>query len=101
MSPRTLLIALALSAGLALTHSPTFAQSGSPPAETPHAPLEASVSDILDRMVREMGPDERLALTPETAAAFLNAEERERPPPGFARFTVDRAARLFVASDSD
>ncbi len=100
MSPRTLLIALALSAGLALTHSPTFAQSGSPPAETPHAPLEAYVSDILDRMVREMGPDERLALTPETAAAFLNAEERERLSTGFARFTVDRAARLFVAFDS-
>ncbi|MFT4954086.1 MAG: hypothetical protein ACI8U3_000454 [Brevundimonas sp.] len=100
MSPRKLLVALALSAGLALSHSPTFAQSGSPPAESPHAPLEAYVSDILDRMVREMGPDERLALTPESAAAFLNAEERERLSTGFARFTVDRPSRLFVAFDS-
>jgi acid phosphatase type 7 len=100
MSPRTLLIALALSAGLALTHSPVVAQSAPPPAESPHAPLEAYVSDILDRMVREMGPDERLALTPESAAAFLNAEERERLSTGFTRFTVDRPARLFVAFDS-
>ena len=100
MSPRTLLLALALSAGLALTHSPVGAQSAPPPAESPHAPLEIYVSDILDRMVREMGPDERLALTPESAAAFLNAEERERLSTGFARFTVDRPARLFVAFDS-
>lgn len=96
MTLRQLLLALALTAGLALTH--VSAQAQSAPA-SPHAALEAQVSDILDRMVREMGPDERLALTPESAEAFLNAEERARLSTGFARFTVDRAARLFVAFD--
>ncbi len=99
---RKLLLALALSAGLAFSQTPALALQPTTieaPA-SPHAALEGYVSDILDRMVREMGPDERLALTPETAAAFLNAEERERLSTGFARFTVDRPARLFVAFDS-
>lgn len=99
---RKLLLAIALSAGLAFSQTPALALQPAMVAapSSPHDALEADVSDILDRMVREMGPDERLALTPESAAAFLNAEERERLSTGFARFTVDRPARLFVAFDS-
>ncbi|MBA4001328.1 metallophosphoesterase family protein [Brevundimonas sp.] len=99
---RKLLLALALSAGLAFSQTPALALQPAVVAApaSPHAALEADVSDILDRMVREMGPDERLALTPESAAAFLSAEERARLSTGFARFTVDRPARLFVAFDS-
>lgn len=99
---RKFLLALALSAGLAFSQTPALALQPAVAAApaSPHAALESDVSDILDRMVREMGPDERLALTPESAAAFLNAEERERLSTGFVRFTVDRPARLFVAFDS-
>lgn len=99
MTARKLLLALALSAGLALSHGAGAVALSEPTPETAHAALEARVSDILDRMVRELGPDERLALTPETAAAFLNAEERAHLSTGFARFSVDRPARLFVAFD--
>ncbi|MEH6663320.1 MAG: metallophosphoesterase family protein [Brevundimonas sp.] len=99
MSPRKLVLALALAAGLFLTHGPVLGQSVAAPSASPHAALEGYVSDILDRMAREMGPDERLALTPESAAAFLNAEERARLSTGFVRFTVDRPARLYVAFD--
>lgn len=102
MLSRKLLLALALSAGLAFSQTPALALQPATVAApaSPHAALEADVSAILDRMVREMGPDERLALTPESAAAFLNAEERARLSTGFARFSVDRPARLFVAFDS-
>jgi acid phosphatase type 7 len=102
MLSRKLLLALALSASLAFSQTPALALQPATVAApaSPHAALEADVSAILDRMVREMGPDERLALTPESAAAFLNAEERARLSTGFARFSVDRPARLFVAFDS-
>lgn len=97
MTPRKLLLAIALSAGLALPHAPALAQSAQ---ASPHEGLEAYVSDILDRMVSDLAPDQRLALTPETAAAFLNPEERTRLSTDFARFSVDRPARLYVAFDS-
>lgn len=65
----------------------------------PHAGLEAFVSDILDRLVRDLSRQQRLDLTPETTAAFLTDAERERLSTGFVRFSVDRPARLFVAFD--
>lgn len=65
----------------------------------PHLELEAFVSDILDRMVRDLDAEARLNLTPESAAAFLSTAERERLATGFARFSVDRPSRLFVAFD--
>lgn len=80
------------------SHAVTVAEAPATEAY-PHAGLEAFVSDILDRMVRELDPQARLGLTPETAAAFLSDAERERLSTGFVHFSVDRPARLFVAFD--
>lgn len=65
----------------------------------PHADLEAFVSDILDRMVRDLPPQDRLGLTPASAAGFLSDTERERLSTGFVHFSVDRPAQVFVAFD--
>lgn len=97
----SLAIALAISpVCTALSLSPDVPVAEAPATDTyPHAALESFVSDILDRMVREMAPQERLALTPESAAAFLSEEERARLSTGFVHFRVDRPAHLFVAFD--
>lgn len=101
---RTLLAAglLVLTAPAALIAHDTarFAQDHErAPEVSPHAELEGHVSAILDRMVEEMGADERVNLTPETAAAFLSEAERERLSTGFARFEIDRDAVIHVAHD--
>lgn len=77
---------------------PTLAMAS--PYSSPHSELESRVSSVLDRMVAELGPEERINLTPEKAAAFLNAEERAHLATGFARFRVDRPAIVYVAFDS-
>lgn len=69
------------------------------PETSPHAALEAQVSDILDRMVAELEPEALVNLTPQAAADFLSADERAYLSTGFARFTLDRPARIYVAYD--
>ena len=65
-----------------------------------HAALESRVSAIIDRMSEELTPAERIALTPEAAAAFFTAEERAYLGTAFSRFRVDRRALIHVAFDS-
>lgn len=67
---------------------------------SPHAELEVRVSSILDRMVEELSAEERVGLTAEKAAAFLNSAEREYLSTRFVHFRVDRAAIVYVAFDS-
>lgn len=69
------------------------------PDASPHAALEAQVSDILDRFAAELGPDALVALTPETALAFLTGEERSYLSTAFVHFSIDRPARIYVAYD--
>jgi len=69
------------------------------PDQSPHAELEAQVSDILDRMIAELEPDALVELTPEAAAAFLTEEERDYLSTAFAHFAIDRPARIYVAYD--
>lgn len=100
----SLAIALALAAPVAWSAAPAVALTDTAvqapeSAAGPHAELEAFVSGILDRMTRELDDAARLNLTPESAAAFLSPAERERLATGFARFSVDRPARLYVAFD--
>jgi len=52
-------------------------------------------------MAAELAPDERVDITPEAAAAFLEPAEREAFATGFVRFRVDRPARLYVAFEGE
>lgn len=109
LSSRLKAASLAITLAIAWQATPTAALAQPDAAATlaeapatddyPHAGLEAFVSDILDRMVHDLSPQERLDLTPESTAAFLTATERERLSTGFVHFSVDRPARLFVAFD--
>lgn len=72
-----------------------------PSPQSPHHGLEAMVASIRDRMAAELGPDERVDLTPEAAAAFLQPAERRALATGFVRFRVDRPARLYVAFEGE
>lgn len=69
------------------------------PDQSPHAALEAHVSDILDRMTAELSADARVNLTPQTAADFLSADERAYLSTAFTHFALDRPARIYVAYD--
>ena len=71
------------------------------PAQSPHAALEAQVSDILDRLVASMEPEALVALTPETALAALTEEERAYLSTAFVRFAIDRPARIYVAHEAN
>lgn len=90
-----------MAAALAVSAPCLLAAQDAPPVAdaSPHAELEGYVSAILDRMVEELSPEERVGLTPESAAAFFSDAERERLSTGFARFEVDRDAVLYVAHD--
>lgn len=71
------------------------------PQTSPHAALEAQVSDILDRMAAELEPGALVALTPEAALAFLTDEERAYLSTAFVHFAIDRPARIYVAYESN
>jgi hypothetical protein len=76
--------------------------SGSVTAETqtPHAELERAVSGVIERMQRTLSADERLALTPEAVASFLNASERDLFATGFARLRVSAPVTVHVAFEA-
>lgn len=65
-----------------------------------HAKLESRVSAIIERMSEELSPAERIALTPESAADFLSADERLYLGTAFSRFRVDQPAVIYVAFDA-
>ncbi|QKX18458.1 metallophosphoesterase family protein [Microbulbifer sp. YPW1] len=75
-----------------------FATAGT--SEDVHGALEKRVTEIIQRMSRELSPAERIALTPESATAFLSRDEREYLGTAFSRFRVDRPAVIHVAFDS-
>ncbi|WP_405226093.1 fibronectin type III domain-containing protein [Lentisalinibacter sediminis] len=94
---------------LAATAVPALAdQSPLPAAEprsaarqSPHHDLAGTVTSIRERMAAELGPDERVDITPEAAAAFLQPAERRALATGFVRFGVDRPARIYVAFEGE
>lgn len=69
------------------------------PETSPHAALEAQVSDILDRFAATMEPEALVALTPEAVLAFLTGEERAYLSTAFVHFSIDRPARIYIAYD--
>ncbi len=66
----------------------------------PHAALERSVSGVIQRMQQTLTAEERLALTPQSAADFLTAEERDLFATAFARFRVSEPVTVYVAFES-
>ncbi len=78
---------------------PHSVASSSP--QSPHHALAATVTSIRDRMAAVLGPDERVDITPEAAAAFLQPAERRELATGFVRFRVDRPARIYVAFEGE
>ncbi|MFD1216481.1 MULTISPECIES: purple acid phosphatase family protein [Microbulbifer] len=85
---------------LAFTLCCTTGLSAANAAESVHSELEGQVSSIIDRMSRELTPEQRIALTPESTADFFTTAEREYLATAFSHFRVDRPAKLYVAFDA-
>ena len=100
LAAAVLLAAAALPA-VADQSSPAAAAARPPAAASPHAELEATVAAVRARMAAELSADERVDVSPEAVAAFLTPAEREQLATGFARFRVDRPARLYVAFEGE
>src|SRR6056297_2946866 len=81
----------------AMTASHSLATASTP---NPHAALERSVSTVIQRMQQTLTAKERLALTPQSAADFLTAEERELFATAFARLRVSEPVTVYVAFES-
>jgi hypothetical protein len=100
---RGLVVCLLLLAGLvpAVADQSATAAGGPHVVASPHAEIRATVEAVRERMAAELGPDERVDITAEAAAAFLRPAERERLATGFVRFRVDRPARIYVAFEGE
>ncbi|KGE04032.1 purple acid phosphatase family protein [Pseudohaliea rubra] len=68
--------------------------------QSPHVELERAVSGVIERMQQTLSVEERLTLTPESAASFLNGRERQLFSTGFARLQVSTPVTVHVAFES-
>ena len=69
-------------------------------AQSTHAALEKEVASVIERMQQTLSAEERLALTPESVAAFLNASERTLFAEEFSSFRVSTPVTVYVAFES-
>jgi len=97
----TALLAVAAFPAFAAPAAGSAAEARSVAVASPHRELQATVESVRARMAAELAPDERVDITPEAAAAFLEPAEREAFATGFVRFRVDRPARLYVAFEGE